>query len=90
MSILSADTSVKMKCIVFIDAYSRVDCLFPFECEVSVLHNLEVSFIHTYNFFFLSGVEPSMAMREVFKKFGLDSNAADFTGHAIALYRDDQ
>jgi len=28
-------------------------------------------------------------MREVFKKFGLDTNTADFTGHAICLFLDD-
>jgi len=28
-------------------------------------------------------------MHEIFEKFGLDSNTADFTGHALALYRDD-
>lgn len=40
--------------------------------------------------FVYTGVDPTMAMRDLFKKFGLDSNAADFIGHAIALYRDDQ
>ena len=29
-------------------------------------------------------------MTEVYKKFGLDSNTEDFTGHALALYRDDE
>merc|ERR1711976_425029 len=28
-------------------------------------------------------------MRDVYTKFGLDDNTADFTGHALALYRDD-
>lgn len=28
-------------------------------------------------------------MRDVFKKFDLDQNTSDFTGHALALYRDD-
>lgn len=28
-------------------------------------------------------------MQEVYNAFGLDENTADFTGHAIALYRDD-
>lgn len=36
------------------------------------------------------GVPPTMVMSDVFKKFGLDSNTADFTGHAVALYRDDE
>ena len=40
--------------------------------------------------FLCSDVNPSMLMSDVFKKFGLDANTADFTGHAIALYRDDQ
>ncbi len=29
-------------------------------------------------------------MSDIFKEFGLDSNTADFTGHALALYRDDE
>ena len=37
-----------------------------------------------------AGVDPKMPMSDVFKKFGLDANTADFTGHAIALYRDDE
>ncbi|GAB6020478.1 Rab GDP dissociation inhibitor alpha [Chamberlinius hualienensis] len=28
-------------------------------------------------------------MQEVYEKFGLDKDTADFTGHALALYRDD-
>ncbi|RDD43823.1 Rab GDP dissociation inhibitor beta [Trichoplax sp. H2] len=36
------------------------------------------------------GVDPEKTtMTEVYKKFGLDSNTAAFTGHAIALYLDD-
>jgi len=36
------------------------------------------------------GLDPSTAtMQQVYEKFGLDENTADFTGHAIALYRDD-
>jgi len=30
-----------------------------------------------------------LTMQEVFEKFGLDSNTADFTGHALALYLND-
>uniref|UniRef100_A0A915E1F2 Uncharacterized protein n=1 Tax=Ditylenchus dipsaci TaxID=166011 RepID=A0A915E1F2_9BILA len=29
-------------------------------------------------------------MQNVYEKFGLDENTADFTGHALALYRDDK
>lgn len=29
-------------------------------------------------------------MNQVYAKFGLDENTADFTGHALALYRDDK
>lgn len=29
-------------------------------------------------------------MSDVYKKFDLDENTADFTGHALALYRDDK
>ncbi|CAJ0572566.1 unnamed protein product, partial [Mesorhabditis spiculigera] len=29
-------------------------------------------------------------MQQVYEKFGLDENTADFTGHALALYRDDE
>eukprot|EP01136_Pigoraptor_vietnamica_P016812 Opistho-1_new@61165 len=36
------------------------------------------------------GVDPYRTkMQEVYDKFGLDRNTADFTGHAIALYKDD-
>ncbi|XP_065051083.1 LOW QUALITY PROTEIN: rab GDP dissociation inhibitor beta-like [Rhopilema esculentum] len=36
------------------------------------------------------GLDPhKVSMDEVYKKFGLDSNTADFTGHAIALFLDD-
>jgi Rab GDP dissociation inhibitor len=29
-------------------------------------------------------------MAQVYEKFGLDKNTADFTGHALALHRDDE
>ena len=29
-------------------------------------------------------------MQELFEKFGLDSNTADFTGHALALHLNDE
>eukprot|EP00049_Salpingoeca_infusionum_P017152 m.351915 g.351915 ORF g.351915 m.351915 type:complete len:445 (+) comp16398_c0_seq1:274-1608(+) len=32
---------------------------------------------------------PQSTMREAFAEFGLDGNTADFTGHALALYTDD-
>eukprot|EP00051_Salpingoeca_urceolata_P026419 m.477241 g.477241 ORF g.477241 m.477241 type:complete len:445 (+) comp20789_c0_seq1:152-1486(+) len=36
------------------------------------------------------GLDPkSSTMQEAYAKFGLDRNTADFTGHALALYRDD-
>jgi len=36
------------------------------------------------------GVDPEKTtMDEVFKKFGLDNNTADFTGHSICLFLDD-
>ncbi|XP_008314202.1 rab GDP dissociation inhibitor beta-like [Cynoglossus semilaevis] len=39
----------------------------------------------------LSGVDPhKMTMRDLFKKFGLDENTVDFTGHSLALYRTDE
>lgn len=31
-----------------------------------------------------------MVFCQVYDKFGLDENTADFTGHALALYRDDK
>lgn len=31
----------------------------------------------------------SKTMQELYDKFGLDKNTQDFTGHALALYRDD-
>lgn len=37
------------------------------------------------------GIDPNKTtMAEVYQKFGLDQNTADFTGHALALYRDDK
>jgi Rab GDP dissociation inhibitor len=36
------------------------------------------------------GLDPSKKMQEVYSYFGLDENTADFTGHALALYRDDE
>ncbi|CAJ0582796.1 unnamed protein product, partial [Mesorhabditis spiculigera] len=37
------------------------------------------------------GLDPNVnTMQQVYEKFGLDENTADFTGHALALYRDDQ
>lgn len=36
------------------------------------------------------GLDPNTTlMQQVYEKFGLDENTADFTGHALALYRDD-
>ncbi|MFH4975420.1 hypothetical protein AB6A40_002129 [Gnathostoma spinigerum] len=36
------------------------------------------------------GMDPrAVTMQEVYDKFGLDVDTADFTGHALALYRDD-
>jgi Rab GDP dissociation inhibitor len=36
------------------------------------------------------GLNPqTTTMQQVYEKFGLDENTADFTGHALALYRDD-
>lgn len=37
------------------------------------------------------GVDPeATSMDEVYKKFSLDDDTADFTGHALALYVDDK
>ncbi|KAK0402929.1 hypothetical protein QR680_016619 [Steinernema hermaphroditum] len=37
------------------------------------------------------GLDPHKnSMKQVYEKFGLDENTADFTGHALALYRDDK
>lgn len=35
------------------------------------------------------GVNPATPMSQVFQKFSLDENLRDFTGHAMALYRDE-
>ena len=36
-------------------------------------------------------VDPNTTtMAQVYEKFGLDKNTADFTGHALALHRDDE
>jgi len=38
-----------------------------------------------------SGIDPDKTtMQEVYDKFGLDANTASFTGHALALYRNDE
>jgi Rab GDP dissociation inhibitor len=36
-----------------------------------------------------NGIELDTPMEDVFKKFGLDDNTQDFTGHAVALYTND-
>ncbi|KAI1727145.1 GDP dissociation inhibitor domain-containing protein [Ditylenchus destructor] len=37
------------------------------------------------------GIDPeTTTMQQVYEKFGLEENTADFTGHALALYRDDK
>ena len=41
-------------------------------------------------FFSLPDIDPKMPMSEVMKKYGLDQNTADFIGHALCLYRDDE
>ena len=35
-------------------------------------------------------VPPNTRMIDAFKKFGLDQDTIDFTGHALALYSDDE
>ena len=35
-------------------------------------------------------IPPNMRMVDAFKKFGLDQDTIDFTGHALALYSDDE
>ena len=37
-----------------------------------------------------AGVNPATPMTQVFQKFSLDENLRDFTGHAMALYRDEE
>ena len=37
------------------------------------------------------GLNPNEnTMADVYKKFGLDANTAEFVGHAMALYREDE
>jgi Rab GDP dissociation inhibitor len=36
------------------------------------------------------GVEPTMTAAGLYEKFGLDAGTQDFTGHALALYRNDK
>lgn len=36
------------------------------------------------------GISPDTSMREFYKKFGLDANTQEFTGHSLALYRTDE
>lgn len=35
-------------------------------------------------------ISPNTRMIDAFKKFGLDQETIDFTGHALALYSDDE
>lgn len=35
-------------------------------------------------------IPPTTKMIDAFKKFGLDQDTIDFTGHALALYSDDE
>ena len=43
------------------------------------------------NSIFCVGIDPNKStMTDVYRKFGLDGNTEDFTGHALALYRDDE
>ncbi|BFZ10611.1 hypothetical protein BsWGS_13650 [Bradybaena similaris] len=36
------------------------------------------------------GVDPTMVSKQLYEKFGLDANTQDFTGHALALFRNDK
>ena len=36
------------------------------------------------------GVDPKSNMKAAYTKFGLDDNTMSFTGHALALHRDDK
>ncbi|KAI8771577.1 rab GDP dissociation inhibitor beta [Biomphalaria glabrata] len=36
------------------------------------------------------GVEPTVPAKQLYEKFGLDANTQDFTGHALALFRNDK
>ena len=37
------------------------------------------------------GLDPKTAnMKQIYENFGLDNNTADFTGHSLALYRNDE
>ncbi|CAG5128866.1 unnamed protein product [Candidula unifasciata] len=36
------------------------------------------------------GVDPTMISKQLYEKFGLDANTQDFTGHALALFRNDK
>jgi len=50
------------------------------------IHNFDEKLPATWK-----GWDPAkVTMTEIFKNFDLDSNTADFTGHALALYRDDE
>ncbi|KAK0400318.1 hypothetical protein QR680_003452 [Steinernema hermaphroditum] len=50
------------------------------------VQNFDVSNKETWQ-----GLDPhNNTMKQVYEKFGLDENTADFTGHALALYRDDK
>lgn len=36
------------------------------------------------------GIEPTMIAKQLYEKHGLDANTQDFTGHALALHRNDK
>ncbi len=36
------------------------------------------------------GIDPEKPMKEVYTKFSLDENTASFTGHALALFLNDE
>ena len=65
-------------------------------CLLSTANTISVSVIFHSNMDYIFvicyvGIEPDKTtMAEVYQKFGLDQNTADFTGHALALYRDDR
>ena len=58
-----------------------------FKKFLEFVQNFDVNEPSTYP----KGCDPKkMNMKEIYEFFGLDSNTADFTGHSLALFRNDE
>ena len=59
-----------------------------FKKFLEFVQNFDVSNPATYP---PKGLDPKTAtMKEIYEAYGLDANTADFTGHSLALFRNDE